>query len=126
MRSARKPEDLLFSVTKKDFRFETFRSGGKGGQHQNVRDSGVRIVHIETGLSAECREERDQFSNKKKAFEKLVKSPEFQTWLKKQAFSVKSEEELRIEAEKELELDVKTGKVLVEERIDGKWVAKEE
>ena len=36
---------LLFSVTKKDFDIQTFRSGGKGGQHQNKRDTGVRCVH---------------------------------------------------------------------------------
>jgi len=28
-------KQLLFSVTKKDLRVDTFRSGGKGGQNQN-------------------------------------------------------------------------------------------
>lgn len=50
-------KELLFSLTKKDFRIETFRSGGKGGQHQNKTDSGVRIVHLESGAVGESREE---------------------------------------------------------------------
>ncbi len=44
---------MSLSVEGGDFRVETFRAGGKGGQHQNTTDSGVRIVHVATGLSAE-------------------------------------------------------------------------
>lgn len=62
---------LIFSARKSDFRVDTFRSGGKGGQHQNKTDTGVRITHIESGLSAECRETRSQAENKKRAFRKL-------------------------------------------------------
>ncbi len=51
-------EDPLLTLTKKDFRVDTFRSGGKGGQNQNKRDTGVRITHIKSGISAEGRSER--------------------------------------------------------------------
>jgi peptide chain release factor 1 len=63
---------LLFSARRKDFRIDTFKSGGKGGQHQNKTDSGVRITHIESGLSAESRSGRSQLSNRKEAFRKLA------------------------------------------------------
>jgi peptide chain release factor 1 len=63
---------LIQTWTKKDFKVDTFRCGGKGGQHQNKTDSGVRITHMESGLSAECRETRSQDMNKKTAFRKLV------------------------------------------------------
>ena len=63
--------ELIFSATKKDFRVDTFCSGGPGGQHQNKTRSGVRITHIPTGISAECREERHQGVNKKRAWDKL-------------------------------------------------------
>ena len=61
------------TYTKKDFKIDTFRCGGPGGQNQNKRDTGVRITHLETGLVAESREHRTQLQNKKAAFEKLGK-----------------------------------------------------
>ena len=75
-------KQLLFSVTKKDLRIDTFRSGGKGGQNQNKRDTGVRITHIESGAVGESREERSQEQNKKAAFKRMVKGEKFQKWLK--------------------------------------------
>lgn len=75
--------ELLFSITRKDFRVETFRSGGKGGQHQNKTESGVRITHLESGAVGESRDERSQYQNKKKALERLVASPKFQAWHKR-------------------------------------------
>lgn len=64
------------------FGFDTFRAGGKGGQKQNKTESGVRIVHVASGISAEARDGRDQLHNKKKAFERLCEKPEFKKWLK--------------------------------------------
>lgn len=55
-----------------DFRRETFRCGGKGGQKQNKTETGVRITDLVTGMSAEGREHRTQAQNQKAAFERLV------------------------------------------------------
>ncbi len=74
--------ELLFSVTKKDFEIQTFRAGGKGGQNQNKRDTGVRLIHRESGARAESREFRTQLENKKSAFRKLVDSNSFKQWIK--------------------------------------------
>ena len=73
---------LLFSITRKDFRVDTFRSGGKGGQHQNKTESGVRITHIDSGAVGESREERSQLQNKKNAFRRCIESKRFKTWHK--------------------------------------------
>lgn len=51
--------------------FETFRSGGKGGQNVNKVESGVRAIYLPTGLSVECTEERSQYANKQKAIARL-------------------------------------------------------
>jgi protein subunit release factor B len=74
--------DIIFSITKDDLEIQTFRSGGKGGQNQNKVESGVRIIHRESGVVAECREERDQLTNKRRAFKKLIESPKFKAWFK--------------------------------------------
>lgn len=72
----------LFAVTIHDCRVDTFRSGGKGGQHQNKTDSGVRVTHAPSGAVGECREGRSQHRNKATAFRRMAESPAFQAWLK--------------------------------------------
>lgn len=52
--------ELAFSVTIKDCTVQTFRSGGKGGQNQNKRDTGVRIIHRPSGAVGESRQHRTQ------------------------------------------------------------------
>jgi protein subunit release factor A len=52
-------------------RVETFRSGGPGGQHQNVTESGVRLVHLPTGVRVVSREERSQHRNRERALARL-------------------------------------------------------
>lgn len=64
---------------------QTFRAGGKGGQNQNKRDTGVRIVHPPSGAVGESREERSQLQNKKKAFRRMAESQKFRDWVRRQA-----------------------------------------
>jgi peptide chain release factor len=54
-----------------DIRFESFRAGGPGGQHQNKTESAVRVVHVPTGLAATARDGRSQRRNKVLAVERL-------------------------------------------------------
>jgi protein subunit release factor B len=84
-----------FSITRKDFEIQTFRSGGKGGQHQNTCESGVRIIHHESGARGECRNFRSQKQNKDEAFKRLVKDPKFKIWLNRKLYDTeKFEREL--------------------------------
>ena len=75
-------KELLFSLTKKDFELEFYRGSGKGGQNRNKVETGVRIRHPASGAVAEDCTERSQLQNKKKAFNKLTKTKEFQLWHK--------------------------------------------
>lgn len=73
--------EKLFSVSVKDMKRQTFRSGGPGGQNQNKRDTGVRLIHEPSGAVGESREHRTQKENEKSAFLKLVKSATFKYWV---------------------------------------------
>ena len=71
------PRDTPFPIPDSDeallaqCRVETFRSGGKGGQHQNTTDSGVRLIHEPTGVRAASRNDRSQHRNKAIALARL-------------------------------------------------------
>lgn len=55
-----------------NIRFERFHCGGKGGQNVNKVETGVRLVHIPTGITVTSTAERSQLLNKKDALEKLA------------------------------------------------------
>lgn len=63
------PADICLKA--EDLKLETFRSGGPGGQHQNTTDSGVRITHLPTGVSAQSTDERSQHRNRQAALDRL-------------------------------------------------------
>lgn len=65
--------DLTEVGTDQEYRMEKFHCGGKGGQNVNKVETGVRIIHIPTGLVSQSTEERSQFQNKQRAMEKLQK-----------------------------------------------------
>ena len=58
-------------ITEDKIRIEKFHSGGPGGQHVNKTESGVRIIHLPTGITVSSTKERSQFMNKQDALRKL-------------------------------------------------------
>ena len=90
-----------------------FRSGGKGGQNQNKRDTGARVIHHPSGARGESREERSQLQNKRAAFIRMVKTPQFQLWLRIETGRI---------AMLETNFSIPDEHVRVETRVGGRWV----
>jgi protein subunit release factor B len=117
-----KKRELLFSVTKKDLRIDTFRAGGPGGQNQNKRDTGVRITHPESGAVGTAREHRTQEQNRRAAFRRMIETPKFKAWHRMYSASLVYTDAM---VKRTVEAQMQPQNIRIEYRVDGKWVSDE-
>lgn len=88
-------EDVDIDINPADIKMEVFRASGAGGQHVNKTSSAVRLIHVPTGMVAECQTERSQVQNREYAM-KLLMSRLYEVEKKKRDSELENERRSQI------------------------------
>lgn len=109
--------ELLFSISKKDFKIDWYSGTGAGGQNRNKHANYCRLTHIESGAIATGQDHKEQKSNLRDAFSKIQQTMAFKSW-----HSIKIREMLEAKTTEQVVDEMMSDENLrVEVKVNGKW-----
>lgn len=111
-------KELLFSITKKDFKIDWYNGSGAGGQGRNKLKQCCRLTHIASGAMATGQSSKSRVSNQKEAFKGVMKNPKFKVWYNQKLMEHTSQETI----EERVDKSMKSENIKVEGKDDrGRW-----
>jgi len=107
----------LFSVTRKNCRWDYYKGSGPGGQKRNKTENCCRCTHKDSGAVGKSEDGKSKEHNKRNAFKRMAETKEFKKWVRLESARL-SGELVRIEeyVEREMKYNVR-----VEVKEEGKW-----
>lgn len=110
-------KELLFSVTKKDFKIDYFSGTGGGGQHRNKHQNCVRLHHQDSKVLVTGQSNKERKANLREALNNLVNNPKFLMWHTRKVHEIVTGKTI----EKIVEDQMDDKNILIEYKVDKKW-----